>query len=155
MNSPLSRLHCLHHEEDTQRLAADVAAQARRGDVILLSGEIGAGKSVFARAFIRARLDAPGEDVPSPTFTIVQTYADPRGDIWHMDLYRLTNSDEVYELGIEEAFETGICLIEWPDRLGADSPADALQIEMQAGPEQHTAMITATANWTERLGWTG
>jgi tRNA threonylcarbamoyladenosine biosynthesis protein TsaE len=109
--------------DDTARLGRWFAGRLRAGDCLLLEGPIGAGKSHFARAFIQARLGRY-EDVPSPTFTLVQSYqADV--EIWHADLYRLTHPDEVLELGLEAAFDTGICLIEWPDRLGRFAPKDA------------------------------
>jgi tRNA threonylcarbamoyladenosine biosynthesis protein TsaE len=98
----------------------------RAGDCLLLEGQIGAGKSHFARAFIQARLGR-AEDVPSPTFTLVQSYqADV--EIWHADLYRLSHPDEVLELGLEEAFDSAICLIEWPDRLGSLLPKGAMRL---------------------------
>ncbi|WP_151718956.1 tRNA (adenosine(37)-N6)-threonylcarbamoyltransferase complex ATPase subunit type 1 TsaE [Gemmobacter serpentinus] len=111
----------------TSALAARFAARLAPGDVLLLSGQIGAGKTHFARALIRARLGADIE-VPSPSFTLVQTYEDASGDIWHADLYRLAHPDEVIELGLEAAFRDAICLIEWPDRLGSLAPETALHL---------------------------
>ena len=138
-------------ESDTARHAARLAAILRPGDTILLSGEIGVGKTAFARALIRARLGAPDEDVPSPTFTLVQTYTHPEGDIWHCDLYRLTHPDEVLELGLDEAFETAICLIEWPDRLGTLAPPGALDLAFAATDQGHTISAHMTAEWRARL----
>ena len=140
----------LNTETDTAKLARRMANILVPGDTLLLSGEIGAGKSAFARALIRARLGRM-EDVPSPTFTLVQTYEDPDGDIWHCDLYRLTHPDEVFELGLDEAFSTAICLIEWPDRLGADMPDSALQMTFAAGDTAHSLEITAPPAWENRL----
>ena len=97
--------------EATEALGRKLAALARPGDVVLLEGPIGAGKSCLARAFIRARL-GDQEEVPSPTFTLVQVYDDRGTEIWHADLYRLTHPDEVWELGLDQAFETSICLVE-------------------------------------------
>ena len=117
--------------EDTSRLAAAVARVLRAGDVLLLSGPIGAGKSHFARAVIQSRLALDGrpvEDVPSPTFTLVQTYEMDGVEIWHADLYRLTHPDEVEELGLIDAFDTAICLVEWPDRLGPLIPPQAIRL---------------------------
>ena len=116
-----------------EQLAAIGAALSRLagpGDVFLLQGPVGAGKSHFARAFIRARMDNPSEDVPSPTFTLVQSYDAPDGAaIWHADLYRLSDSAEVDELGLTEAMNDAICLIEWPDRLPDPAP-DALLLDL-------------------------
>lgn len=117
----------LPDDEATTRLGQWFAARLRPGDVLLLSGPIGAGKTHFARALIRARLGAEVE-VPSPTFTLVQTYEDPRGDLWHADLYRLGHPDDIVELGLEAAFDDAISLIEWPDRLGDQAPPQALHL---------------------------
>lgn len=115
----------------TSALAVRIAPHLKPGHVLLLSGEIGAGKTHFARALIQSRLAAFGrvEDVPSPTFTLVQVYALDDAEIWHSDLYRLTCPDEAIELGLDEAFETAICLIEWPDRLGPYRPKSALTLQ--------------------------
>lgn len=129
----------------TEAWAARCAALAEPGDVFLLSGEIGAGKTTFARSFIQALLGSD-EEVPSPTYTIVQTY-DAEQTIWHADLYRLGGPDEVVELGLDAAFEDAICLVEWPDRLGDLIPANPIHIEMRAGPDGHTAQVTASERW--------
>lgn len=107
----------LEGEADTVRLGAWLGTQLTAGDVVYLLGDLGAGKSTLARALIRA-LTRPDEDVPSPTFTLVQTYTGPYIDIAHFDLYRLTDPEEVYEIGLFEMAETHLCLIEWPERLG-------------------------------------
>ncbi|TNF16725.1 MAG: tRNA (adenosine(37)-N6)-threonylcarbamoyltransferase complex ATPase subunit type 1 TsaE [Rhodobacteraceae bacterium] len=113
----------------TTRLGAIFARFAHPGDVLLLEGPIGAGKTHFARSLIQSRLGR-AEDVPSPTFTLVQTY-EADCEIWHADLYRLSHPDEVYELGLDTAFETAICLIEWPDRLGSATPEGALRLRFE------------------------
>ncbi|SEP61392.1 tRNA threonylcarbamoyladenosine biosynthesis protein TsaE [Loktanella sp. DSM 29012] len=136
----------------TEALAAQFAAALDRGDTLLLSGDIGAGKTTFARAFIRNRLRRM-EDVPSPTFTLVQTYDDGETEIWHCDLYRLTSADEVLELGLEDAFEDAICLIEWPDRLGQETPGDALTCHFTAATDHHTVTLTGPERWQQKLGW--
>lgn len=140
----------------TARLAAQLGARLGGGDVILLSGPVGAGKSHFARALIQARLAALGrtEDVPSPTFTLVQVYDLDGVEIWHADLYRLSDPQEAVELGLEQAFEDAICLVEWPDRLGAAQPQDALHLTLHpgAGPEDRVLDFTATApRWADLL----
>ena len=131
--------------EDTARLAQTLAPHLNAGDVILLEGPIGAGKSFFARALILSLLTTP-EDIPSPTFTLVQTYDAPKFDIWHCDLYRLTIPYEVQELGLEDAFGTALCLVEWPDRLGDLTPADALVISLKITdtPQERRATLSAT-----------
>ena len=114
----------------TDRLGAWLSGHLIAGDCLLLSGPIGAGKSHLARALIRARLGRM-EDVPSPSFTLVQTYAADI-EIWHADLYRLSHPDEVIELGLEDAFSSAICLIEWPDRLGNLAPMNAIMVTLGA-----------------------
>ncbi|MBE0413884.1 tRNA (adenosine(37)-N6)-threonylcarbamoyltransferase complex ATPase subunit type 1 TsaE [Yoonia sp.] len=141
----------LPQESDTAALAGRIAPILRPGDVILLEGPIGAGKSAFSRALIRARLGRQ-EEVPSPTFTLIQTYEDPAGDIWHCDLYRLTHADEIFELGLDDAFDTAICLIEWPDRLGDDAPENALRLRFAAHDNGHSVIIDAPDAWGKRLG---
>ncbi len=126
---------------DTEALGRRLADLARPGDVILLEGPIGAGKSCLARAFIRARL-GPEEEVPSPTFTLVQVYEADGTEIWHADLYRLTHPDEVWELGLDDAFTSAICLVEWPDRLGTHVPADALRLRLEAEGEGRRAVLS-------------
>jgi len=141
----------LPDENATRILAARLAAVARPGDVIALSGELGAGKTSFARAFIRARRGS--EVVPSPTFTLVQLYDLPGATVWHFDLYRLRHVEEAWELGIEDAFRDGISLVEWPDRLGDLLPAKRLAIllEYGNGPTARRAALNAEGAWAARL----
>lgn len=127
-------------EADTARLGRALSAVLQAGDTLLLEGPIGAGKSHVARAFIRARL-GDAEDVPSPTFTLVQTYPGTP-DIWHADLYRLTHPDEVLELGLDDAFASAICLIEWPDRLGVHLPVNPIRLKLETLGEGRRATLT-------------
>jgi tRNA threonylcarbamoyladenosine biosynthesis protein TsaE len=136
----------------THRLAATLAQCAKPGDVLALSGDLGAGKTEFARAFIRTLTDAK-EDVPSPTFTLVQTYEGKSGEIWHFDLYRLESPDEAFELGIEDAFHDAISLIEWPDRLGPHLPRRRLAVHLSItkGKNHRSVVLTPHGDWGERL----
>ena len=141
----------LPDEQATAALAARIAALARPGDVIALSGDLGAGKTAFARAFIRAR--GSGEAVPSPTFTLVQVYDAGETSVWHFDAYRLRDPEEVWELGIEDAFRDGISLIEWPERLGDLVPPHRLEIMLSPGPvpTARRAVLDPAGDWAERL----
>lgn len=116
----------------TEAVAAIIAGKALPGDLIALTGDLGAGKTTFARAFIRATLSDPQAEVPSPTFTLVQTYDAPDGhQIYHTDLYRLQSSDEIYDLGLEEERADSVMLVEWPDRLPEDWLADAVTLSLK------------------------
>lgn len=127
----------------TARLGRYLAARLGAGDTLLLSGPVGAGKSHLARALIRARLGTEVE-VPSPTFTLVQTYEDAVGqEIWHADLYRLSHPDEVFELGLEAAFATALCLVEWPDRLGSALPPRAHHLRLSYEGEGRIVQLTS------------
>jgi len=143
----------LPDEAATRRLGAQLAALALPGDVLLLQGGLGAGKSTLARAFVRA-LTSEDEEVPSPTFTLVQTYESDAGEIWHFDLYRLEKPDDAWELGIEDAFIDGICLVEWPERLGGLVPRRRLEVAIQAedGGTRRRVTLTAVGQWEDRLG---
>ena len=145
----------LPDEKATAALAARLAALAAPGDVIALKGELGAGKTTFARAFIRAR--GGDEIVPSPTFTLVQVYDLSGGAIWHFDLYRLRQAGEAWELGIEDAFRDGISLIEWPERLGPLLPARRLEVALDFGPKPaaRRARLRGSGDWAVRLAGIG
>ena len=119
--------------DDTAACALRLAPFLGAGDCILLEGELGAGKTHFARALIQAKLAGVGlkEDVPSPTYTLVQIYDAGSLRIWHVDLYRLQSAEELVELGLEEAFGEALILIEWPDRMGEMAPADALFLRFE------------------------
>ena len=136
----------------TAALGRSIGAVLAPGDTLLLQGPVGAGKTHFARSLIQSILLTP-EDVPSPTFPLVQTYVTSRGPLWHTDLYRLSDSSEIEELGLSEAFETAICLVEWPDRLAAP-PADALTLTLAdaKGGDGRVATLTWRAgDWADRL----
>lgn len=122
--------------EETIKIAQEVASFLRPRDVILLKGDLGAGKSTFARALIQA-LCGESTEVPSPTFTLVQTYEAPKFVVWHFDLYRLEHSEEIYELGLEEAYASGVSLIEWPERLGPLLPKMYWEIELRYGDHEN------------------
>lgn len=119
----------LPDEAATARLGAAIARRLQTGETVCLSGPLGAGKSTLARALIRS-LTTAREEVPSPTFTLVQFYEGPRLKIAHFDLYRLTNPDEAYEIGLDEALDEGAAVIEWPERLQGCLPADRLDVEI-------------------------
>ena len=140
----------LPSDEATTRLGHWLAGRLRPGDTLALIGPIGAGKTHFARAIIQARVGR-AEDVPSPTFTLVQTYDADGVEIWHADLYRLTHPDEVLELGLDEAFAQAICLIEWPDRMGGLLPKTALTLQFLPLGDSRRVMITGPEAWAERL----
>jgi tRNA threonylcarbamoyladenosine biosynthesis protein TsaE len=123
----------LPDETATAALAARIAAVAAPSDIIALKGDLGTGKTAFARAFIRACGNR--DEVPSPTFTLVQVYDAGPMAVWHFDLYRIRAPEEAWELGIEDAFITGISLIEWPERLGPLLPDRRLELVFEFGDE--------------------
>ncbi|MDT8326253.1 MAG: tRNA (adenosine(37)-N6)-threonylcarbamoyltransferase complex ATPase subunit type 1 TsaE [Roseovarius sp.] len=143
----------LSSPDATCALAQKMAPLLHAGDVLLLSGGVGAGKTHFARCLIQALLVEP-EDVPSPTYTLVQTYPGTSGDIWHADLYRVGDPSELIELGLTEAFCDAICLVEWPDRLADLAPDTALSLGFESGAQEDERLLHLTwsdANWSERI----
>ena len=140
----------LSSEDDTAQLGETLAKYARAGDCFLLRGQIGAGKSALARAFIRSLL-GPETEVPSPTFTLVQTYDHGEIEIWHADLYRLSDTQEAVELGLTDAMDDQICLIEWPELMEGLTPESALDIELKVASDCHLATLTYGENWHCRL----
>ena len=136
----LKTTYISHGPEETAHIAQTLSGLLHTRDVIFLKGELGAGKSTFARALIQA-LCGPHTEVPSPTFTLVQTYETPKFVLWHFDLYRLQHSEEVYELGIEEAYASGVSLIEWPERLGSYLPKSYLEIELSYGAHENERIL--------------
>jgi tRNA threonylcarbamoyladenosine biosynthesis protein TsaE len=132
----------------TADLGATIARLLQTGDAVCLFGDLGAGKSTFARGLVRA-LTTPDEDVPSPTFTLVQTYEAGAMTLAHFDLYRLTSAAEAYEIGVEEALDDGCAIIEWPERLDGDLPADRLDIELSVEGDGRRARITPHGRFEE------
>ncbi len=125
------------NEIDMQSIATQCGKLLQKGDAILFYGDLGAGKTTFIRMLIRSMLEDDEADVPSPTFTLVQQYDTKQGEVWHFDLYRLSNPDEVIEIGFDEAINSGISLIEWPERLGGYLPKNRLDcyIDFIAGDD--------------------
>ena len=147
------RNHTLNTLEDTKAFAEAIAAHMEKGDVLFLRGPLGAGKTAFSRALIQF-LAGQDCDVPSPTFTLVQQYETEKLNLWHFDLYRLSNSDEVWELGLEEALAEGAALIEWPERLEFIRLSNVLDLEfshMQEESSVRTVMIRPTGRWVKKL----
>ena len=141
----------LEDEQATATLGVRLAARARPGDVVLLEGPLGAGKSTLARAFIRAMMQDPKLTVPSPTFTLVQSYETPSGaEIWHFDLWRLDGPEGLTELGWDEAAQN-IVLVEWPDRLGALTPAQALRVTLSHDGNGRVIDLTGEQRWLDGL----
>jgi tRNA threonylcarbamoyladenosine biosynthesis protein TsaE len=133
----------LADEAATARLGVAVAGQLRAGEAVCLSGPLGAGKSTLARALVRA-LTTADEDVPSPTFTLVQFYEGPRLNVAHFDLYRLSSPEEAYEIGLDDALDDGAAVIEWPERLEGDLPPDRLDIEISPADDSAGRRVRLT-----------
>jgi tRNA threonylcarbamoyladenosine biosynthesis protein TsaE len=139
----------LGNETATRALGAALATHIKPGDIIALRGDLGAGKTSLARGLIGALCGA--QEVPSPTYTLVQTYDGPSFGIWHFDLYRLDDPGDVWELGIEEALEDGVCLIEWPERIESLLSGAELNIEIEFDGDGRTAIISGNKQWGSRL----
>ncbi len=134
----------------TAALAARLAPRLRPGDVLLLEGDLGAGKTAFARALLRV-LGVEGE-IPSPTFTLVQAYDAPKMAVFHFDLYRLEKPDEVEELGLDEALADGLVLVEWPEKAASRLPVGALVLFFGMSPDQKRFVrVQAPGAWEQRL----
>ena len=139
----------LADEAATQDLGRKLAASLRPGDALCLTGPLGAGKSTLARALIRA-LTTPDEEVPSPTFTLVQFYETTDFPLAHFDLYRLSDPDEAYEIGLDEALDDGVALIEWPQRLEGRLPATRLDIDIALDGDARRAVIVRHGDFEGR-----
>lgn len=134
----------------TLALGARIGARLGPGDVVCLSGGLGAGKTTLARGAIGAWSGEEGE-TPSPTYTLVQSYDGARGQLWHVDLYRLQRAEEALELGLEDAFAEAACLIEWPERIEALLPRDRLEVALTPDGEGRRALLTGRGDWGARL----
>ena len=132
-------IHIVKTEQDTAKIAAELAKRVKRGDVIALYGTLGMGKTVFCRGFIQSFL--PETEVPSPTFTLLQTYETLKFPIYHFDLYRLKSPAEAYEIGIEDAFVEGVSLIEWPEKMGKLLPQKHISVTIEAEAEYRKITI--------------
>lgn len=133
----------LPDEAATGRLGAALAHELRPGEAVCLYGPLGAGKSTLARALVRA-LTTPDEDVPSPTFTLVQFYEGARLKVAHFDLYRLSNPDEAYEIGLDEALDEGAAVVEWPERLEGRLPPDRLDVVISLSEDDDGRRVRLT-----------
>mgnify|MGYP005627870997 FL=1 len=143
----------LRSEDDTVRFAEQVWQHAKRNDVIAMWGDLGVGKTAFVRGFIRAATTAT-EEVPSPTFTLLQTYDSGLGTIHHFDLYRIEHEDEVLELGIDDAFADGVSLIEWPGNMGRWLPHKRLDLTLETLGDSGARMAKLSSDdpdWQARL----
>lgn len=150
---PVIRSLSLPGEAATAAFARALAPLLKSGDALLLDGPLGAGKTSFARALIRA-LAGPEIEVPSPSFNLVLTYETPVGTVSHFDLYRIADPRELDELGLDEALSDGVTLIEWPDRLSGFAPASALTLRFSAESASATARrveLLGDEGWSQRL----
>lgn len=135
----------------TMALGRRLAEQLTPGDVVCLSGGLGAGKTTLARGAIEAWTGA-AQEAPSPTYTLVQIYDGPKGQLWHLDLYRLKRAEEALELGLEDAFAEAVCFIEWPERMGALAPRDRLDVTLETDGAGRRATLTGRGAWGARVG---
>lgn len=136
-------------ETDTKKLGQALALISEKGDIYALFGTLGMGKSVLSRAFVQTFLG--DVDVPSPTFTLLQTYETPNYDIYHFDLYRLKDSEEIFELGMEEAMYEGVCLIEWPEKMGSYLPRRAITVKITPEGSGRRFSFFAEGKTAERI----
>lgn len=134
----------LKNEAETICFGKRLAHLAQKGDVFALYGTLGMGKSTLARAFVQELTQA--DEVPSPTFTLVQSYEAPEFEIYHFDLYRLKNPDEIFEIGVEEAMYEGVSLIEWPERMQPYLPKNIIRIEITPDGEERSLSINCKDN---------
>ncbi|MGE3905901.1 MAG: tRNA (adenosine(37)-N6)-threonylcarbamoyltransferase complex ATPase subunit type 1 TsaE [Reyranellaceae bacterium] len=148
---PILKSMPLENEAASEALGAALAPLLRRGDVVCLQGDLGAGKTTLARGLLRALAGDPGMDVPSPTFTLVEVYEFPALSVWHFDLYRLKQPEDAWELGLEQALGEAASVIEWPERLGALLPAQRLEVRLSTDGAGRRAELAGSAEWRDRL----
>lgn len=153
LSEPFIRL-TLADEAASARLGEDLAPALRAGDCLLLSGDLGMGKTTLARALIRAFLDDDETEVPSPTFTLVNLYEEGRSPLAHFDLYRLSDPQELTEIGFFDALKDGIILVEWPERAAGEMPTEALKIDFSPSGTGRSLAFTGSPRWAERIGRT-
>ncbi len=148
---PLLKSLNLKDAAASEALGARLAPLLRPRDVVTLQGDLGAGKTTLARGLLRALANDPEMDVPSPTFTLVEVYDFPGLPVWHFDLYRLTQPDDAWELGLEQALGEAASLIEWPERLGHFLPARRLEIRLRPQDDGRLAELAGSDDWEERV----
>jgi tRNA threonylcarbamoyladenosine biosynthesis protein TsaE len=148
---PFAAVAELHSMDDTEALGRRIAGTLARGDAVALAGDLGAGKTTLARAILVAL--GVMENVPSPTFTLVQTYETERFPVRHFDLYRVEHAEELDELGLDEALDEGAVLIEWPERAEARLPASTLRVALSvAGDGARRAELSGPSSWKSAFG---
>jgi tRNA threonylcarbamoyladenosine biosynthesis protein TsaE len=145
-----SREIALPDVDATLTLGRALGARLEVGDVVCLSGGLGAGKTTLTRGAIEA-WTGEREEAPSPTYTLVQTYEGRKGELWHVDLYRLKRPEDAWELGLEDAFAAAACLIEWPERLDGQLPHDRLDIALTQDGEGRRATLSGQGRWRSRV----
>ncbi|MFN7039085.1 MAG: tRNA (adenosine(37)-N6)-threonylcarbamoyltransferase complex ATPase subunit type 1 TsaE [Alphaproteobacteria bacterium] len=142
----------LNKKQDTEALAKKIAKSTRMGDVILLKGDLGVGKTFFAKNFIKYFFPNQDVTVNSPTFNLVQTYTTNLFTIWHFDLYRLKTVEEIFELGVEQAFDEAVSIIEWPELIQTILPKNVLEIEFSFNEktDQRQVSLRLYGEWKNR-----
>jgi tRNA threonylcarbamoyladenosine biosynthesis protein TsaE len=135
--------------EDTKSLAQQIATLTKKGDIITLQGDLGSGKTEFARSFINSLSESP-QEVTSPTFNLVHPYDTKTFTIWHFDLYRLESPEEIEQIGLYDAFDNGVSLIEWPQIIDDILPVDRLLIKISFDDDR-VAEVEGRGNWKDRI----
>lgn len=143
-------------QRQIERLAVTIASLSKKGDLVLLSGPLGAGKTTLARAFIRQLISDLSAEIPSPSYTLAQSYAPADGVgpmVWHFDFYRIEDPSEITELGLEEAQAEGVVLAEWPEHAGSALATGGLLISLALAnrPRERQVTIENLGGWSDRL----